>query len=76
MKRDVQQRRFAIRRAFSDEPVSEDDTRAAEVLLAKLVARSFLADHSELFQPTQKGGEPDGTSMDKAGDRAERMPED
>ncbi len=51
MKRDRQQRRFAIRRGFSGGPASESDIRAVEGLLAKIVAGALAADHPELFVP-------------------------
>jgi len=43
--------RFTIRRTYSAEPMSLDEWRAAEKVLARLVAEAYAADHPEIFGP-------------------------
>jgi len=43
-------RRFATRTQFSSAPMSSQDFGAAEEILARLVARAYVADHPELFR--------------------------
>lgn len=44
--------RFTIIRKFAPEPMDEQERQAVESILAKLVARAYAADHSELFRPS------------------------
>lgn len=46
-----QRKELNIIRMASDEPMPACDMQAAEAILAKLVARTYAADHPELFGP-------------------------
>ena len=46
--------RFAVRTEVADKPMSNQDFEFAEELLAEFVARTYAADHPELFG-TQEG---------------------
>ncbi|MBI2842379.1 MAG: hypothetical protein HYX78_03165 [Armatimonadetes bacterium] len=48
---DRQRKKLNIKRTVSAELMSACDMQTAEVILAKLVARAFVADHPELFGP-------------------------
>jgi hypothetical protein len=43
--------RFTIIRTISDVPMSESEYRQGEAILAKWIARAYVADHPELFGP-------------------------
>jgi hypothetical protein len=44
-------RRFTVVTRIAAEPMPVEEWRAAESLLARLVARAYAADHPELFRP-------------------------
>lgn len=46
--------KFAIRRTVEPEPVAVSELVAAEHILARLVARAYLADHPDLFTAETK----------------------
>jgi len=63
-------RRFTVVTKIAVEPMPVDEWRAAESLLARLVARAYAADHPELFRPTiarsgreQDSGPPAATAV-------------
>jgi len=63
-------RRFTVVSKIAAEPMPVDEWRAAESLLARLVARAYAADHPELFRrpdtsdaDTQNSGPPAATAV-------------
>ena len=48
-------RQLKIVRKISPVPADETDVRRAEVILARLIARAYAADHPELFGPHLSG---------------------
>ena len=50
-----EKRSVTIRRVASREPVSPADAAAATRILARLIARAYLADHPELLHPDPPG---------------------
>lgn len=48
---DRQERRMKITRKITEELVAAHDMQVAETILARLIARSFAAEHPELFGP-------------------------
>jgi len=48
---DRQRKKLIYKRMESTEPISVCDMQTIETILAKMVARTFVADHSELFDP-------------------------
>jgi len=48
-------KRFTVRMRISENRMRIEDWHAAERLLAKLIARSYAADHPELFGPQLDG---------------------
>ena len=44
-------KRFMVKTAISDQPMSTSDWHTSERLLAKMVARAFAHQHPELFGP-------------------------
>ncbi len=51
----MKEQRFKIERRLAAEPMTQDEFRAARRILARMIARSYLADHEDLSRPGAAG---------------------
>jgi hypothetical protein len=57
-------RELTVRRAISQSPMTPEALEGAERLLARLIARAYLADNPQLLSPQRRPHDPEAGGQD------------